>query len=346
MCLAPRQAFLHTKTVPTEYSEFWSFSPFDTVVKDYGGEYRRFISFTPPRSDSERIKRLVLPCRKCVECVQAYSNTWALRCMLESQEYSRSCFITLTFDDDHVPDKVKPRDLQLFFKRLRKYFGVKSLRYFATGEYGLKSGRPHYHVILFGVDFSDDRIFLKQDNRGNAIYISPTLSKLWKFGFHSIGALTFESCRYCAKYMQKFNLNEKRKSFTIQSRKPAIGYNYCMSHAEQIAKTGCVYVNGREFRAPWQFKKWLKSNLKTAFLGASMDDLRIMPDNSFTFIYNQAWERRDKVRKKFGFWNIKGLLKKITEKGDDKLCTNQENELPNPFQLSVRDMFLMKKRAS
>ena len=300
MCLAPRRAWIATNRFPTEYSE--TFTPFGFWVNEYGGEYKRRLWFREPIT-LER-KEIYIPCRKCFECVQSYSTNWALRCSLEAKAYSKNCFITLTYDNEHLEDINVPT-VQKFIKRLRKHFGARSLRYFACGEYGENTRRPHYHIILFGVDFSQDRLFLKRDKRGNVLYYSPVLMKLWKNGFHSIGDLSFESAKYCAKYMQKFNFVDGKKSFTLQSRKPAIGYNYAISHKEEICKTGKVYVNGKEFPVPWQFKQWFKKRIDCALDFMRLDNLKTRVQLSFEKVLEKARERRKQVYKKFGFWNIK-----------------------------------------
>lgn len=300
MCLAPRRAWIATNRFPTEYSE--TFTPFGSWVNEYGGEYKRRLWFREPLS-LER-KEVYIPCRKCFECIQSYSTNWALRCSLEAKQYTKNCFITLTYDNEHLEDINVPA-VQKFIKRLRKYFGAKSLRYFACGEYGENTRRPHYHIIIFGVDFSDDRIFLKRDKCGNVLYFSPLLSKLWKNGFHSIGDLSFESAKYCAKYMQKFNFADGKKSFTLQSRKPAIGYNYAIEHIKEICQTGKIYLNGKEFSIPWQFKNWYKKRIACALDFMQLDSLKTRVQLSFEKVLEKARERRKQVFKKFGFWNIK-----------------------------------------
>ena len=335
MCLAPRQAFLNRTSYCSDYSA--RFTPFGDLVDDYGGEYKRVLKF---QRSAYTEKEVFVPCRKCVECVQVYSNNWAVRCMLEAKSHSENCFITLTYDEQHVPESVSVREMQLFLKRLRKALGKKKIRYFCCGEYGEKSGRPHYHLILFGVSFSADRQYLKQDRRGNVIFTSPTLSRLWKNGFHSIGDLTFDSAKYCAKYMQKFNVNEKRKSFTIQSRKPAIGYQYAIDNVESISKTGKVYVCGKEYSAPWQFKHWYFQRLDTAMYAQSMGELKIIPKQSFDFVLSRALERRKKVLESFGFWNIRTKFKKELKKIK---CIKQEKEKDNLCQPCQLVMNLMRK---
>lgn len=81
---------------------------------------------------------------------------WSVRLLHEQKGYDTDCcFITLTYDEEHNPKTLVPKDLQDFWKRLRKYSGLK-LRYFACGEYGSKTMRPHYHAIVFGLPNNDD----------------------------------------------------------------------------------------------------------------------------------------------------------------------------------------------
>lgn len=137
----------------------------------------------------------------------AYSREWAIRITHESQMYESNCFLTLTYDDPRLPahGQLVKRDLQLFFKRLRK--AGHKFRYVAAGEYGELKRRPHFHVALFGMDFRHDRIEYGTGIRGDKIYVSPSLGAIWNkstfpFG-HTIGTLTFESAAYIARYITK-----------------------------------------------------------------------------------------------------------------------------------------------
>ena len=122
---------------------------------------------------------LLVNCRKCLECRQKRANEWAVRCMAEAHNYEHNAFITLTYEKN--PITLQKRDLQLFFKRLRKaLLGVK-IKYFAVGEYGTQRWRPHYHAIIFGYDFPDKYLWSKS-KRGNVIYRSNLLEKVWTFG--------------------------------------------------------------------------------------------------------------------------------------------------------------------
>ena len=112
--------------------------------------------------------------------------------------HERNSFLTLTYAVD--PISLDVDDLQRFFKRLRNS-GL-SVRHYSCGEYGERLGRPHFHVLLFGEDFSYDRYPWRFEN-GNQIYRSPSLERAWDRGQSEIGSVTFESASYVAGYVQK-----------------------------------------------------------------------------------------------------------------------------------------------
>lgn len=146
---------------------------------------------------------LKIPCGQCIGCRQRRAQDWAIRCVHESQMHLDNCFITLTYDDEHLPEDygLNHRHFQLFFKRLRKRFSPIKPRYYMCGEYGDLSGRPHYHACLFGLDF-DDRILYSQRDNIN-LYTSRTLDNLWGLGMCTIGDVTYESAAYITRYINK-----------------------------------------------------------------------------------------------------------------------------------------------
>jgi len=213
------------------------------------------------------------PCGKCVGCRLTYSKQMALRCMHESQMHADSCFVTLTFDDEHLPvdSDLDVRHVQLFMKRLRKKYGI-GIRHFFAGEYGGKFGRPHYHGLLFGVDFMDKK--LVTERMGNRIYESTSLSQLWPFGFHSIGDVTMASAAYVARYCMKkvgvdydyhrqiidgrsvkYQTNKKSgecrvAEFTLMSRRPGIGFSWFEKYFSDVYPDDFVVMNGVKNRPP------------------------------------------------------------------------------------------------
>lgn len=138
-----------------------------------------------------------VPCGHCVNCKKDRSKAWAFRLMCESHEWSSSIFLTLTYDDLNVPNlgvpsppyyaSLYPRDLTLFLKRLRKSLGDRRIKYYACGEYGSNTYRPHYHLIIFGLDFTDESI----------------ISEAWSKGFIKIDPVNVMTVNYVAGYVQK-----------------------------------------------------------------------------------------------------------------------------------------------
>lgn len=98
--------------------------------------------------------RLHLPCGGCLGCRTAHAQAWALRCQLELQRHQHAVFTTLTYSDDNVPVTLEKRHVQLFLKRLRRSTD-RTIRFFASGEYGETTSRPHYHAILYGLAAAD-----------------------------------------------------------------------------------------------------------------------------------------------------------------------------------------------
>lgn len=145
---------------------------------------------------------LKVSCGQCIGCRLEKSLQWAIRCVHEGSLYERNCFITLTYDEQHLPENgtLVKADFQKFMKRLRKRYGA-GVRYFMCGEYGEKGGRPHYHAILFNFEFSD--LEVARIERGIPLYKSASLSRLWPQGISRVGKLTFESAAYVARYCLK-----------------------------------------------------------------------------------------------------------------------------------------------
>ena len=146
--------------------------------------------------------KTLLPCGRCIGCRLEHSRQWAVRSVHEISLHDQNCFVTLTFSNENLPSNysISKRDLQLFFKRLRKKIS-KKVKYFACGEYGEKNNRPHYHAIIFGYDFPDKTPTGKSGD--NIIYNSAELSSIWPFGHAVIGEANFQTAAYIARYCTK-----------------------------------------------------------------------------------------------------------------------------------------------
>jgi hypothetical protein len=222
----------------------------------------------------------LIPCGRCIGCRLEYSRQWAVRCIHESQMHDQSCFITLTFDDDHLhnrgvhPSSVSKRDLQLFFKRLRKK-GVQ-FRYYACGEYGEKTLRPHYHALLFGCDFRQDRYPVGRQG-SHILYSSPLLEEAWPYGHVSIGELTFESAAYVARYVLKKQkgddkdiytnvcsdtgeIIERNKEFVLMSLKPGIGQTWYDKYGKDVYPNDFVVINNVKMKPPRYYDNLLMAS--------------------------------------------------------------------------------------
>ena len=185
------------------------------------------------RRDNAR-EKMEVGCGQCLGCHLDYRRMWAMRISHEAamHEYNGgNCFITLTYRNAydctykqlkaglHVPDdwSLHKRHFQLFMKRLRRHFNDKEIRFYAAGEYGrackhgidvdavgcplCNVGRPHFHACLFNHTFDDLEPY--QSDGGIMRYTSPTLEKIWGYGFVDVGDLTFASASYVAGYVTK-----------------------------------------------------------------------------------------------------------------------------------------------
>lgn len=116
---------------------------------------------------------LDLPCGKCIGCREAKAKAWALRCTLELQQHRDAVFTTLTYNDENRPSTLSKRDLQGFFKRLRKRLTrsdpTRTIRFFACGEYGDRTKREHYHALVFGMAKHEERVIQTAWGNGNAV---------------------------------------------------------------------------------------------------------------------------------------------------------------------------------
>lgn len=155
-------------------------------------------------------KRDLVPCGKCFFCLQRKRADWSFRLLQELKTATSACFLTLTYDDSSVPATgLCKRDLQLFFKRLRKFNSGK-IRYYAVGEYGTLTERPHYHSIVFNYDRTID------------------FSKIWCKGHTFAGSVSAASIHYVTKYViNRFgDFKGRDPPFALMSRKPGIGFLY------------------------------------------------------------------------------------------------------------------------
>lgn len=190
-------------------------------------------------------------CRRCIGCVISYAREWSIRCVHEAKFYIESSFLTLTYDNDKLPSDglLNHKDVQLFLKRLRKFIHPVKVRYLVVGEYGDGNGRPHYHMLLYGYDFSSDRV--KVSKRSSYyIYTSNELSGLWQKGFCSIGAITEKSASYVAKYCFKKPLRRGDPSAPYMRCSKGIGKSWALLYAAKCLDRGYIVYENRKYAIP------------------------------------------------------------------------------------------------
>lgn len=219
---------------------------------------------------------VTVPCGNCIGCRIDRSREWAIRCSHEASMSSTSCFLTLTYSDEYLPHdySVHVRTWQLFMKRLRKSLRSNKIRFFACGEYGDETLRPHYHALIFNYS-PTDKIFYKKTNSDDNLYTSPSLSKIWSYGQVYIGDVTYKSSAYVARYiMKKINGDNAVNHYTrfhpkghivtvepefcVQSRRPGIGYSWFQKYKTDAFPSDFLVVDGRPHPVPKFYLKLLK----------------------------------------------------------------------------------------
>lgn len=205
---------------------------------------------------------LRLPCGNCLGCRSTRAQSWALRCQLELQNHKEAVFATLTYDDEHKPLTLEKRHVSAYLKKIRKILPNK-LRFFASGEYGENTHRPHYHAIIYGASQLQ----------------APRLAEAWTQGHVHIDQATPANIAYTAGYCSK-KIGYRRHThervdpdtgevyqwqppFIQMSRNPGIG-----AHAKKFLNSWRLYAvkDGHKMPVPRYFKEHWKSL-------ATMEDL-------------------------------------------------------------------------
>jgi len=199
---------------------------------------------------SEKLRRL-LPCHKCAFCIKKNIDAWCLRLYHEMEVSSSAYFITLTYNDEHIPDfeELSKRDLCLFIKRLRKK--NPGLRYFAVGEYGTNGHRPHYHAIMFNLDTLDLVDSAWRSDDGEPI------------GFIKGDRATMGRIRYMVSYMAlPQDVVHRQPPFRVMSRMPGIGHTYIKknAHFHRARSDATINVLGTVNAMPRYYKDKIFTN--------------------------------------------------------------------------------------
>lgn len=267
---------------------YYPIKAYRSLERNSSGKYPVVFNAAAGHPDLE----VKIPCGSCIGCRLEKSRQWAIRCVHEAQMHDENCFITLTYNDEHVPENgtLVLRDYQLFMKRLRKKYSEKTIKFFHCGEYGENCakckkhftkctcykyekglGRPHYHALIFGFDFPDKIIHHKVNN--NTLYTSAILEGLWRKGFALIGHVTFESAAYVARYViKKMNgfgseeyYGEKKPEYITMSRNPGIGSKWFEKYKSDVFPSDQIIINGKAVKPPKYYDLKLEKDYPEEF---------------------------------------------------------------------------------
>lgn len=195
-----------------------------------------------------------VPCGKCELCLSKKREQWFFRLWNELRQSTSAYFITLTYNDKHLPEdrRVNKKHVDDFLKRFRKSIEPYKIRYFLVSEYGEDFGRPHYHMLLF--------------NFPSCLNIREYLKKTWTFCDDYIfdypevvGSVTARSisyvCKYCLSILDSDDPDSK--TFMSASRRPGIGLNYLTPSMVRYLKEhsdGRAFTNGRFYALPRYYR--------------------------------------------------------------------------------------------
>lgn len=222
------------------------------------GKVYPYLDKPSPGYDSvtgEYFEPIKIPCGQCRSCRIAKSREWANRCVMENTLYpdGYNWFITLTYNDENLPQgdvmrsTLCPDDVTKFLHDLRQFYERKynhvGIRYFYAGEYGDKSKRPHYHMLLYNCPIIDLKHY-KYSPTGDEYFTNPDFDKLWNKGFVVIGELNWNSAAYTARYtLKKLNGEVGKDYYTSEgvlpefcrmSRRPGIGLGFFEKFKDKI----------------------------------------------------------------------------------------------------------------
>lgn len=195
---------------------------------------------------------LEVPCGRCIQCRIARSREWTCRLTAELSSWDAASFVTLTFSDENYgKPSLDKRDLQLFFKRLRKKLDGRKIKYFACGEYGDTFGRKHYHCLIYGLSVNEGRLIIPD---------------VWPFGRISCDRVNSNRIAYVAGYVQKKLYRDKDfkrehadllPPFQLISK--GLGVDFMNDNSKQLIQNLYVKdVTGKSYALPRYYKRKLE----------------------------------------------------------------------------------------
>lgn len=294
------------------------------VTANPNAEGKKHVSFNPTPGHNS----FLLPCGKCLGCRLDRSRDWAARCTHEAQLHEFKCFLTLTYDEKNLPEdrSLDHAHFQKFMHDLRQHKQFEGIRisYLMCGEYGETTLRPHYHAIIFGIDFPDKKHYTTR--RNHRIFTSALLDKIWSRGECKIGNVTPESAAYVARYAVKNSgplfphgnytwlnqdtgeLVQVKPEYGRMSTRPAIGKLWYEKFASDVHTYDHVILKGKEFKPPRYYDKLLQRNHPERF--AEIKAKRMQQGQTPSATWNNSTARL-RVREEVKQSKIKSLKRDL-----------------------------------
>lgn len=206
-------------------------------------------------------------CGRCINCRVNYTSMWSLRLLYELSEYDGASFITLTYSDEFRPGELRKKDLQDFWKRLRRNLSAElhefapKLRYYACGEYGSTTKREHYHAIVFGLDCWNDKH--REILTKSWPWCEPWLFDKSRGRNSAMQEVTPDDISYVTGYVQK-KLNgpmaekeygKKQPPFSVCSQ--GLGLAFAEKNKDRLINNGFTFYKGHKVSVPRYFVKSL-----------------------------------------------------------------------------------------
>lgn len=279
-----------------------------------------------------------LPCGHCLECTLKNRRDWTTRALCEFQSWDRTAFITLTYNEENLPENgdLRRSDWKKFADKLRAYvkrkYKIDKIVLFGCGEYGCNpedpvktpAGRPHFHCCVFGFDFPDKYAW-SRSGTGFVTYRSPFLESIWTSGHSVVQSLEYGDLAYCAGYVEKKalkRLSAEQKygnsnyfgrqryfydqfgcvhpaEFRITPCRPALGRHWIEKFFKDAYPSGFIVINDQKYSVPKYFDKYCKEKDLDMYLRVRKERLKKMYERSAENTPERRATREELLRLKF-----------------------------------------------